>query len=146
VENVTSAFQWGLRHTLTILLVGCVASIGFPADAKTPSKLLIPRVSNAQVNYAKQYVFAACVLEAYRNTPLESEAEIWAGGIVSSSDLPLAVFKPLSELAKKAPPPKSSKPDEVNRKSTPMLMENCFNWHHSNTVSTAVQKLLREAQ
>jgi len=146
VENVTSAFQWGLRSALTVLLFGCVASIGFQADAKTPSKLLTPRISNTQINYAKQYVFAACVLEAYRNTPLGNEAEIWAGAIVSSSDLPLTVFKPLSELAKKAPPPKSSKPDEVTHKSTPMLMENCFNWHHSNAVNTAVQKLLREAQ
>jgi hypothetical protein len=141
VENVRSVLL-GLRSTLKCLLVCYLATMGFQAGAKSPA----PSVSNVQINYAKQYVFAACILEAYRNTPLGNEAEIWAGGIVSFSDLPVSVFKPLSELAKKAPPPKSGKPDEVSQKSTPMLMENCFNWHNSTSVNTAIQKLLREAR
>jgi hypothetical protein len=133
-----------LPCVLQCFFVFYVAMWGIQTEAKTQSKL-VPAVSNAQIDFAKEYVFAACLVQAYRDTPLAQEANIWAAGVVESSNLPSAVLKPLSELAKKAPPAMSSKPDEVSQKGIPMLLQNCYMWHNSMTVKKAVRSLLTQA-
>jgi hypothetical protein len=142
MESLRLTIASKLQSVLGCALVvyGAIACI--QVEAQTPLK----KVANTKIDFAKQYVFAGCVAQAYPNTPLADEASMWAAGVVELSNLSPKALKALSELAKKAPPALVSKPDEVSLKSTPMLMENCFNWHNSIAVNAAIQKLLRQAQ
>lgn len=72
--------------------------LAFPAS--TPAK---PVKSDRELELARDYVFAACLIERYRGEPLEKEAQTWASGLVEAGHLPPAAYPALMQLAKRAP-------------------------------------------
>jgi hypothetical protein len=93
-----------------------------------------------RVRQAQDYVLAACITGAYAGQPLAEESQQWAQGLVEFGQLPGTVYKPLNDLARSAPPPKTS------TSGTPMLLQNCVNWAGSTQVKTGIQKILARSQ
>ena len=62
-----------------------------------------PAKANRELELARDYVFAACMIERYRGEPLEREAQTWAGGLIEAGHLPPDAYPVLMRLAKRAP-------------------------------------------
>ncbi len=62
-----------------------------------------PAKANRELKLARDYVFAACLIERYPGEPLEKEAQTWAGGLIEAGRLPPAAYPVLMRLAKRAP-------------------------------------------
>lgn len=54
---------------------------------------------------ARDYVLAACLIERYRATPLEAEAQTWAAGLIESGTLAIGAYAALAKLVKRAAAP-----------------------------------------
>jgi hypothetical protein len=63
-----------------------------------------PRISAIEMAQARDYVLAACIIDRYPSTPLATEADAWAGGLVEAGSLPAKAYPALAKLAKSAPP------------------------------------------
>ncbi len=72
--------------------------LAFPAT--TPAK---PAKDDRELELARDYVFAACLIARYRGEPLEKEAQTWASGLIEAGHLPPAAYPALIQLAKRAP-------------------------------------------
>ena len=62
-----------------------------------------PDTTHRELELARDYVFAACLIDRYRGKPLEKEAQTWAGGLVEAGKLPPTAYPVLMRLAKRAP-------------------------------------------
>ncbi|WP_338848509.1 hypothetical protein V8J88_06380 [Massilia sp. W12] len=60
-------------------------------------------VSGGEYKLARDYVFAACLVERYKGSPLEAEAQTWAGGLIEAGNLPAEAYPVLAKLASRAP-------------------------------------------
>ena len=86
---------------------------------------------------ARDYVFAACVIDRYAGTPLAAEAEAWAGGIVEHGNLPADAYPALARLARAAPAP------GVTHDGAAMRLQSCFDFIHGNGFSDRLRDVLR---
>ena len=96
------------------------------------------RAGGGETALARNYVFAACLIAAYPGTPLATEADIWAGGLVQRGHLPAEAYPRLTELARTmTPAPLSS------TAGTPMRLESCVALRDDSAVARAVAKAVR---
>jgi hypothetical protein len=95
-----------------------------------------PAQAGSKLQNARDYVLAACISHAYASQPIAGESERWAQGLVEFGTLPASTYKSLAELARKAPPPKSS------QSGTPMLLQNCVDWYNSAALRAQIHKVL----
>ncbi|MDD1620537.1 MAG: hypothetical protein LUQ11_03570 [Methylococcaceae bacterium] len=120
------------RRLLTPLVVGasslCLLS--------TPV-LAGPKTSQRDIALARNYVFAACVINRYQGSPLADEADAWASGLVEQGNLPAGMYSKLANLAKSAPMP------EITRNGISMKLQSCVEFVDSSKFETQLKKLLR---
>lgn len=91
-----------------------------------------------QQNLARDYVLASCIIHAYPNTPLASEAEVWATGIVEQGGgLRYDDYPALAALVKQAPAPLSS------QQGLTMRMQNCVEFVRSAHFTSLLRKTLK---
>lgn len=110
------------------LLLACTAGVIRAA----PDSMLSPPAQ------ARDYVFAACLIDKYRGLPIAAKAEVWAGGLVELGSLSGDLYPNLAQLAQTlAPPPQTS------RDGTPMLMQSCMSLYNSPVLGKEIARLLR---
>lgn len=91
-----------------------------------------------QQNLARDYVLASCIIHAYPNTPLATEADIWAAGIVEQGGgLRYDDYPALAALVKQAPAPLSS------QQGVTMRMQNCVEFVRSAHFTSLLRKTLK---
>lgn len=95
--------------------------------------------STADIAQARDYVFAACLIDKYSGSPVAAEAEVWAGGLVERGSLSGEAYPELAQLAKRlAPLPQTSS------NGMPMLMQSCVALYNSPTLRKKITQLLRK--
>jgi hypothetical protein len=103
------------------------------ADAAPRSKKL-----STEAALARNYVFASCLIDKYSGSPLASEAEVWAGGLVEHGNIAADLYSELAQLAQTlAPTP------QVSKNGTPMLMESCMALYNNPTLHEKIDRILK---
>ncbi len=94
----------------------------------TPSSFAASKVKADRILQAKNYIFAACMINSYKGEAIAVEAEIWAGGLVENGNLSAANYVALADLAKTAPLP------GVAQQGAVMRLQNCIEFSNSPKV------------
>lgn len=130
MASVTSSW---LRSVVAGAAVVLVLVAGLESAAE-----LRERTPAQDLALAREYVFAACLIEKYRGSPLAAEAEVWAQGLVERGAIPAESYAGLAQIARNdAPQPLQSK------NGTAMLMQSCMQLYNSAALSSKITKLLR---
>ena len=102
--------------------------------------LFMPAIGAAGVpdafTQARTYAFAACVMQRYPDTPLATEAGVWASGIIENGDLPFERYAEIAALAADAPPP------GMSRAGIEMKLPGCLALVDSKDFARRVRRLL----
>ena len=91
----------------------------------------------SEIQQARNYVLAACIMDRYAGTPLSTEADAWASGIVENGSLPAEVYPALALLAKSAPSP------GITQNGTPMRLQSCIDFINARNFPTLIKRALR---
>lgn len=112
-----------------VFLTNVTVVVGKPA-------LAAPKPNPDELLQAKNYVLAACLINRYPNTPLASEAQAWAGGLVEFGNLPAAAYVTMAKLVQTAPPPGMAQQGLI------MKLQNCVDFSNSKAVLTQLEKIV----
>lgn len=83
------------------------------------------KYSANELALARDYVFAACIIDRYPGTPLALEADAWAGGLVEYGNLGASAYPQLAQWAKTAPKPSAT------RTGIEMRLQSCVDFVNS---------------
>lgn len=121
------------RRLLAPLLVGasslCILSTPVFAE---------PKISRQEFAIARNYVFAACVINRYKGSPLADEADAWASGLVEQGNLPAEMYSKLANLAQSAPMP------EITRNGVSMKLQSCVEFIDSSKFEIQLKKTFHQ--
>lgn len=92
--------------------------------------------SKQELALARDYVLAACLVERYKASPLEAEAQTWAGGLIEFGNLPIEAYSALAQFAKRAPAP-SLEPNGVK-----LNIKGCVDLIHAPGFESQLKKTL----
>ena len=124
------------RHLLVsgkLLLLAGGTTVLFLQGCRTEA----PAASGSgQLQMASDYVFAACLIEKYADSPLAEEAEVWAQGLVEHGDLAAEAYPRLASLVKLAPEPGTSSSGKL------MLMSSCIALYSDSSTNAEVRKIV----
>jgi hypothetical protein len=59
--------------------------------------------NQSMMSQAREYAFASCIFEKYKDNSLSSEADACASGIIENGSLRIEAYKQLSDLSKSTP-------------------------------------------
>lgn len=90
----------------------------------------------SDVALARDYVFAACIIDRYSGTPLAAEAEGWASGLIEAGKIPGEAYADLAEIAKSAPEPLQSS------SGTKMQLQSCTRLYHDPAVLKRIKAIV----
>jgi hypothetical protein len=93
--------------------------------------------TSGEVLQARNYVLAACIMDRYAGTPLSTEADAWASGLVENGSLPADAYPALALLAKSAPKP------GITQNGITMRMQSCIDFINSRSLLKRVKRALR---
>lgn len=114
-------------RALAVVVAAAVAGVLSIALMSTgAAKAGRSKISAHELALARDYVFAACVIDRYAGTPLAAEAEAWAGGLVEHGNLPANAYPSLARLALTVPAP------GVTQNGTAMRLQGCFDFIHDS--------------
>ena len=86
------------------------------------------------------YVLAACVIDRYPGTPLATEANVWAAGLVERGNLPAQAYPELAGLARTSPVP------GVSRDGIAMRLQSCVDFVNQRDFSSRLRQVLRSVK
>ena len=128
---------------ITLVLVGGYYLLRVPAS----NSIIDTRVGainkttalEEEVALAKDYVLANCLIQKYRGTPIASEAEVWAGGLVEKGNQPAETYPKLAKIAQaEAPEP------GISQNGTLMRMQSCVELYNNPTIQAEIRLSLSE--
>ncbi len=93
--------------------------------------------TSSEMAQARNYVLAACIMDRYAGTPIATEADAWAGGLVENGSLSAESYTALAQLAKSAPAP------GVTQNGMQMRLQSCIDFINSNELAMRLKKTLR---
>jgi len=93
--------------------------------------------TSSEMLQASNYVLAACIMDRYAGTPLSTEADAWASGLVENGSLSAGVYPALALLAKSAPNP------GITQNGITMRMQSCIDFVNSRNFFKRVKRVLR---
>jgi hypothetical protein len=96
-------------------------------------------ISSRDLALARDYVFAACVIDRYSGSSLASEAEAWASGLVEQGHLAAAAYPALAQWARTAAEPGTT------RNGVAMRLQSCFDFTNAQGFSDHMKDVLRHA-
>lgn len=92
--------------------------------------------ASSEMLQARNYVLAACIMDRYAGTPIATEADAWAGGLVENGNLSAAAYPALAQLAKSAPPP------GITQNGMQMRLQSCIDFINSKEFATRLKNTL----
>ncbi|MEQ1621108.1 MAG: hypothetical protein ABL919_06850 [Methylococcales bacterium] len=93
--------------------------------------------TSSEMAQARNYVLAACIMERYAGTPIATEADAWAGGLVENGSLSAESYTALAQLAKSAPAP------GITQNGIPMRLQSCVEFINSREFAMRLKSTLR---
>jgi hypothetical protein len=123
--------MWMRLTTISIVL----GVILFTAVSTSASAA--PKLRSRDLALARDYVFAACVIERYPNTPLATEADAWATGLVEQGGLAPDAYSALARFAHTAPE------SSITRNGMVMRLQSCIDFINAQGFSVHLQSVLR---
>lgn len=117
-----------LRTKIAALILANLMATATTAVAVQPS--------TQSFDQARDYVFAACIMLRYPDTPIAVEADAWAAGLIENGDLAADDYKALSVIATKAPEP------PVTRNGIVMRLQSCANLANDTATARRIRRLL----
>lgn len=114
---------------LGICLLGSLAVL--------PGATAGPMQINQELELARNYGLAACIIARYPGTALATEADEWAIGLVENGNLPGEAYPALAALVKNAPTPGRTKNGAI------LHLQSCLDFAKSAAYAKEVRKWLR---
>lgn len=96
-----------------------------------------PVLRKHELELARNYGLAACIITRYPGTALATEADEWAIGLVENGSLPIEAYPALAALAKNAPKPARTKNGAI------LHLQSCLDFANSAAYAKEVRKWLR---
>ncbi len=91
------------------------------------------KLSQKELELARNYVLAACIMDHYPGTPLANEADAWAAGLVEDGSLPIEAYPALARLAKSAPQAKTT------QKGVILRLQSCVDFVNNKGLSKRIE-------
>lgn len=92
--------------------------------------------TSSEIAQARNYVLAACILDRYTGTPIATEADAWAAGLVESGSLSAEAYPALAQLAKSAPAP------GITQNGVTMRLQSCVEFINSKEFAIRLKNSL----
>jgi hypothetical protein len=119
------------QHIQVICILIASSAVFLPATASTSR-------NQSLMSQVKEYAFASCIFEKYKDNSLSFEADAWASGIIENGNLKIEAYSQLSELSKNTP--------EVGttQRGASMKLEACFKFINSSEFERNARHILRK--
>lgn len=125
---------YGLAAACAAVLMAGATAIGLAREPKSAG-----RASARDLTEARDYVFAACILDRYKGQPIAQEADAMAAGLVERGQLKGEVYPKLAALAREtAPEPQTS------RAGIAMKLASCQALRDDPALPARIGRILRE--
>jgi hypothetical protein len=98
-----------------------------------------PKLDARELALARDYVFAACIMDRYPNTPLASEADAWGAALVERGSLQAEQYPLLARWARNAPEPR------ITRSGMEMRLQSCVDFVNARGFSNQLEQVLRRS-
>ena len=118
-------------------LLACAAFASMLVFVSPPQAHAAESLPASDLGLARDYVFAACVIYRYPGSPLASEAEAWAGGLVERGHLAAEAYPALTQWAHTAPEPGTT------RNGLAMRLQSCLDFVNARGFDDRLKSLLR---
>lgn len=126
------ARRWWILGLVLLLAASLLALL--PTRAPVAQKL-----GARELSLARDYVFAACIMHRYPNTPLASEADAWAAALVEQGSLKAQDYPALAHWASSAPAP------QTTSSGVPMRLQSCVEFVNAKDFPDQLRQTLRRS-
>ncbi len=124
MKCIKSIFHFMLFQTAALVFLSATA-------------IAAQRPTSSEIAQARNYVLAACIMDRYAGTPISTEADAWAAGLVENGNLSAEAYPALALLAKSAPNP------GITQNGIEMRLQSCIDFINSRDFSTRLKSTLR---
>jgi hypothetical protein len=113
-------------------IVGCGTVLAQKPAPRAPA-------ATKELEIAREYVFAACLMRRFPDSELAKEADAWASGLVENGNLPAEAYPKLAEIGRtKAPAPLMSSA------RVPLRFQSCLTLYNSPELPQLLRPILRK--